>query len=78
MIDLHGHSKKYDCFEFRMNSFFYACRRENRCAMRLLSLAMGKFSDSFDLYSCTYGLARDKINTVRSQLSNIGINAYTL
>lgn len=43
MIDLHGHSKKYFIWQFRMNSFFYACRRENKCAMRLLSYAMGKF-----------------------------------
>ena len=61
-----------------MNSFFYACRRENRCAMRLLSFAMSKVNDNFDMYSCTYGLTKDKINTVRSQLLSIGINSYTL
>ena len=62
----------------RMNSFFYACRKESRCAMRLLSYAMSKFTDNFDVYSCTYGLAKDKANTVRSQLFSLGINAYTL
>lgn len=39
---------------------------------------MSKFTDNFDVYSCTYGLAKDKANTVRSQLFSLGINAYTL
>jgi hypothetical protein len=46
--------------------------------MRLLSFAMSKLNENFDASSCTYGLSKDKVNTVRSQLFNIGINAYTL
>jgi hypothetical protein len=39
---------------------------------------MSKLNENFDASSCTYGLSKDKVNTVRSQLFNIGINAYTL
>lgn len=62
----------------RMNSFFYACKKDNRCSMRLFSFIMNKLSDCFDVYSCTYGLTKDKANTVRSQLFNMGIPSYTL
>lgn len=46
--------------------------------MRLFSFIMNKFTDCFDVYSCTYGLTKDKANTVRSQLYNMGIPSYTL
>jgi hypothetical protein len=46
--------------------------------MRLFSYVMGKVEESFDVYSCTYGIAKDKVTTARFQLFEMGINAYTL
>lgn len=40
---------------------------------------MSKIEPRFELVSCTYGIARDKENTVRAQLYDIGISdCYTL
>ena len=46
--------------------------------MRLLSFLMGKFCEQFDYTSCTYGLTKDKLSTIRGRFSSIGINCYTL
>jgi hypothetical protein len=61
-MDLHGHSKKY-------NSFFYSCQKDyNAC--RILPLILHKFSPSFCLSDCTFGLDKGKENTARAFLFN--------
>ncbi len=63
----------------RLNSFFFACPHPQRQEDRLLALAMRRLEPRFNLYSCTYGLTRDKENTIRSRLYAQGIShSYTL
>lgn len=47
--------------------------------MRLLSMAMKRLEPRFDVYGCTYGISRDKENTIRSKINSMGIvHSYTL
>jgi hypothetical protein len=40
---------------------------------------MKELESRFNLYGCTFGVTKDKENTVRSQMRNLGIkNSYTL
>lgn len=72
LLDLHGHGRK-------LNSFLFCCKKEDRISNRYFPLIMSKIEERFELVSCTYGITRDKENTVRAQLYDIGIHdCYTL
>ena len=72
MIDLHGHGKK-------LNSFFFSCKDSERDEMKVFSAMMKKMEKRFNLNDCTYGISRDKENTIRSTLNGMGIiHSYTL
>jgi hypothetical protein len=71
-FDMHGHGKK-------LNSFFFSCKKGDNPSSRLIELVMNKIEPRFNIMDCTYGIDRDKENTVRSQFFQMGIqNCYTL
>ena len=42
-------------------------------------MAMKKIEPRFNLYGCTYGITKDKENTIRSKVNSMGIShSYTL
>jgi hypothetical protein len=62
----------------RLSSFFFCCGSEKE-HYRLLSLAMRKLERRFSIAECTYGISRDKENTIRSRINSMGIaHSYTL
>jgi hypothetical protein len=74
-----GMERSTSIFIFRMKSFLFCCKTEDRLADKYLPFIMSKFDAKFDLYSCTYGVSYDKWCTIRSQMFDEGIkNAYTL
>lgn len=70
----------------RLNSFFFSCKDHkesskdrDRDNIRLLSMAMHLLEPRFHLHDCTYGITKDKLNTIRSTINNMGIlHSYTL
>ena len=63
---------------FRLNSFFFSCNNE-KDEVRLFSFIMNKMEPRFNYQDCTYGITKDKENTARSTINNMGINhSYTL
>ena len=79
MIDLHGHGKKYTFSLFRLNSFLFCCKGNEKDGNQLLTLCMNELQPRFNLYGCTFGITKDKENTLRSQIHAFGTkNSYTL
>jgi len=79
MIDLHGHGKKYRYLNFRLNSFFFSCKGDEKENIKLFSMSMKKLESRFNMYGCTYGISKDKENTIRAKANNMGISySYTL
>lgn len=63
----------------RLNSFFFACKGSEKENYRLFSLSMKKMESRFNVSECTYGIAKDKENTIRSKINSMGIgHSYTL
>lgn len=63
----------------RLNSFFFSCKDSEQEDVRLLSTIMKKLEPRFSMEGCTYGISRDKENTIRSTINGMGIaHSYTL
>lgn len=65
--------------KFRLNSFFFSCKKADNPSTRLMELLMNNLEPRFNILDCTYGIDRDKENTIRSQIFSMGVeNCFTL
>jgi hypothetical protein len=62
IIDLHGHSKKY-------NAFFYGNPSSNPLKTRLLPLIATRLNEAIQLNDCTFTISESKKSTARVALS---------
>ncbi len=67
MIDLHGHSKKMNCFSYCCKSTIYDTG--HHAQIRQLPFLMRKHVSSYEFQECTWGVDRCKTSTARAIVS---------